>query len=121
MINDHPFFGVGLGTFMANFSKYIPHSLAVREAYAHNCYLQMAAEMGVVAPFIMLWLFAAIIWRGLKDAGADAVKLGCAIGILSLSLHGLIDFNFHIPANMLLFTVYAAIVMSPSHGGEEGR
>ena len=34
-----------------------------------------------------------------------------AMGALSLSLHGLVDFNFHIPANMLLFTVYLAIVV----------
>jgi len=38
--------------------------------------------------------------------------LGCAIGVLSMALHGLVDFNFHIPANMILFTIYAAIIMA---------
>lgn len=41
MINNHPFFGMGVGTFMANFSKFLPDS---NISYAHNCYLQIWAE-----------------------------------------------------------------------------
>jgi hypothetical protein len=37
-----------------------------------------------------------------------------AIGVFSLVLHGLTDFNFHIPANMLLFSVYAGLIMAPA-------
>ena len=67
-----------------------------------------------IVNFIMLWIFAIVIKRGIKKAGVDPIKFGCAIGILSLSLHGLVDFNFHIPANMILFTLCAAIVMGKS-------
>jgi hypothetical protein len=59
-------------------------------------------------------MFISVIAAGLKKKHFNSRRLGCAIGILSLSLHGLIDFNFHIPANMLLFSVYAGLIMAPA-------
>lgn len=111
MIREHPFFGVGIGDFDWGFYRYRPEGFNGRAVYAHNDYLHMATEMGILAPFIMLWIFIIAISTGLRK-NSRSLMLGCATGILSLSLHGLVDFNFHIPANMLLFTVYLAIVMS---------
>ncbi|MDD5423398.1 MAG: hypothetical protein PHT32_08305, partial [Candidatus Omnitrophica bacterium] len=69
-------------------------------------------EMGLLAPFLMLWIFVVIIKAGFTKEGRNSLRsVGCAVGVLSMALHGMIDFNFHIPANMLLFTVYAAIIM----------
>ncbi|MDD5165860.1 MAG: O-antigen ligase family protein [Candidatus Omnitrophica bacterium] len=113
-IRDNPLTGVGIGAFDAGFYRYRPEGLNVRAVFAHNDYLQMAAEMGVLAPFIMLWIFIAVIGTGFTKKHLSPRLLGCAIGILSLSLHGLVDFNFHIPANMLLFSVYAALIMAAS-------
>jgi hypothetical protein len=72
----------------------------------------MTAEMGVLAPVVMLWIFLSLIATGLKTEHFSCRRLGCVIGVLSLTLHGLTDFNFHIPANMLLFIVYAGLIMS---------
>ncbi|MEA3347226.1 MAG: hypothetical protein U9Q21_03965, partial [Candidatus Auribacterota bacterium] len=88
-----------------------PVGLNARAHYAHNDYLHMTAEMGVMALPLMISILAIIIGRGLKKGVFHPVVLGCAIGMLSLSLHGLADFNFHIPANMILCVVYAAVVM----------
>ena len=110
MIKDNPWIGTGIGTFVWGFPLYRPIELAnVSVHYAHNDYLHMAAEMGIFALPIMLLILVRIISSGLSKA--DPVVIGCAIGILSLSLHGLVDFNFHIPANMILVAVYAAIIM----------
>ncbi len=111
MIRDNPLTGTGLGSFVWVFPRYRPQGLNTRTYYAHNDYLHMAAEMGVLAPLIMTWLLVTVIGRGLLKMGSHPVVLGCSIGMLSLALHGLVDFNFHIPANMLLFTVYAAFVI----------
>lgn len=110
MIKDNPILGTGIGTYDWAFYRYRPTGLNIRAGYAHNEYLNMAAEMGILAPFIMLWLFALVISSALKRKTFKAQKLGCAMGILSLSLHGFVDFNFHILANMLLFTLYMAFV-----------
>ena len=70
----------------------------------------MAAEMGILAPLIMLWIFFTVVRRGFAE-GQHPLAFGCAASVLSLALHGFVDFNFHIPANMLLFVVLIAVVM----------
>ena len=111
MIKENPVIGTGIGTFIWAFNRYRPEGLNVQANFAHNDYLNMASEMGVLAPIIMIWIFFIIIKTGIRRSGPHPEILGCAIGILSLSLHGLVDFNFHIPANMLLFSIYAGIIM----------
>lgn len=109
MIRENPIIGVGIGDFDAGFNKYRPEGLNVRAVYAHNEYLHMIAEMGILAPFLMFWIFAIVIATGLKSTNPYA--LGCSVGVLSLALHGFVDFNFHIPANMILFVIWCAIVI----------
>ena len=70
--------------------------------------------MGIFAPVLIIWIFTVIITTGLKNR-SNPYAMGCAIGIMSLALHGLVDFNFHIPANMVLFTVWMGIVMKESN------
>ena len=49
MFVQKPFFGQGLGTFMYNFEKFQPayYPTNWEISYAHNCFLQMAAETGM--------------------------------------------------------------------------
>lgn len=123
LIVHNPLIGCGIGDFAWAFPRFRPEGLNIQANFAHNDYLEMATEMGILAPIIFVWMIVIMIYATAKRDRVDFLRIGCAAGILSLSLHGLVDFNFHIPANMLLFTIYAAIVMSPSHGddGEEGR
>lgn len=50
----HPVIGHGLNTFMANYQRFAPdpHQWP---AYAHNCYLQIAAETGLIGLAVFLW------------------------------------------------------------------
>ncbi|MBU1862988.1 MAG: hypothetical protein KKH94_04905, partial [Candidatus Omnitrophica bacterium] len=94
--------------------------------------LHMTAEMGIVALPLMIWMIITVIVRGMHASGIafyhkdrrprqssqrkmffqrEGILLGSAIGILSLALHGLVDFNFHIPANMNVVAVLAGIIM----------
>ncbi|MGD0336176.1 MAG: O-antigen ligase family protein, partial [Candidatus Omnitrophota bacterium] len=109
MIADSPLIGTGIGDFDRGFYRYRPVGFNVKAVYAHNEYLHMAAEMGILAPFLMIFILIIIILQGLKN-NANLVIVGCCCAILSLALHGLVDFNFHIPANMLLFSIYCALV-----------
>ena len=110
MIAKNPVIGTGIGTFETAFPLYRVDGLNLRANYTHNDYLQMASDMGILAPFIMILLLVTIIKKGVR-MGTHPVVLGCTAGILSLSLHGLVDFNFHIPANMILFVIYIAIII----------
>ena len=111
MIRHNPITGTGIGTFIWGFPRYRPEGLNGLINFAHNDYLQAACEMGIAALFLMLWLIAAAVKTGMREAKVGSYRVGCAIGVLSLSIHGLSDFNFHIPANMLLFTIYLAVIM----------
>ncbi len=121
MIKERPLTGVGIGDFDHGFYRYRPLGFNARAVYAHNDYLHMAAEMGVFAPLIMVWLFITVIREGFRKRERSPYAFGCAIGVLSLSLHGIVDFNFHIPANMLLFTVWAAFIMSEGRQDAERK
>jgi O-antigen ligase len=109
MIADRPLIGTGIGDFDNGFYRYRPVGFNVKAVYAHNEYLHMAAEMGILAPFLMVFILIAAILNGLKN-NFNLVMVGCCCAILGLALHGLVDFNFHIPANMLLFSIYCALV-----------
>ena len=111
-MKDNPYFGVGIGNYVWAFTRYRPEPLYnLRVHYAHNDYLHVAAELGVLGPIIMIWMIFTILLRGFTNAGSPLV-LGLTTGALSLTLHGLVDFNFHIPANALLFIVFAGMIFS---------
>jgi O-antigen ligase len=115
MIRERPLTGVGIGDFDNGFYRYRPLGFNARAVYAHNDYLQMAAEMGILAPLIMIWMIAIVVITGFGKREYSPYALGCAAGVLSLSLHGLVDFNFHITANMVVFVVWAAIIAGETY------
>ncbi len=47
------------------------------------------------------------------------ITLGALSGITAILFHSVADFNLHIPSNAILFTILAAIVVSPipTHNG----
>ncbi len=111
MIAANPWTGVGIGCFEWGFPKYRPELLGkagIRPQYAENDYLHMASELGLFGLVFMMWILVLFVSRGIK--ANSVIMLGCGIGLLSLSLHGLVDFNFHIPANMILFVILAGLV-----------
>lgn len=72
MIRDHPGFGVGAGNFILAFPDYSNTDKHV----AHNTFLQFAAETGLVAGLIYLWLFGMRILQVFKRSPPDAVYQG---------------------------------------------
>lgn len=121
MIRERPWRGIGIGTFEWGFPRFRPEGLNERANFSHNDYLQMAAEMGVLAPLVMWAMVFVVVHRGLFNKDAPLETVGCATGVFSVALHGLVDFNFHIPANMLLCVVLLAFIMRDVSFGQEGR
>lgn len=116
MIKDNPLTGTGIGTFVWAFPRYRPEGLRARYHYAHNDYIQMTSEMGGLVIPLFLWGIFALLTSGLSRQANDfllrhMMRVACCMGLLSLIIHGFVDFNFHVPANMLLFVCLAAMVM----------
>jgi O-antigen ligase len=118
MIKDHPLLGAGPGTFATIYTQYQPQGLLSRYYYGHNDYLHFISEVGLLLIVIMLWMIISSYVHGTKKLNNPSrqvrgVTLGAMSGITAILVHSIGDFNLHIPANAILFTVLAALVVAP--------
>jgi len=114
----NPLLGTGPGTFGVSFPKYQSPGFQAHLMYAHNDYLDFTAEVGFGLLVIVAWMAVALYLHGLhkmksKSKLTRGVTLGALTGITAILVHSFVDFNLHIPANALLFTVLAALVAAP--------
>lgn len=116
MIKDHPLLGVGLGTFMANFSKYLP---SVNISYAHNCYLQIWAESGIFTLISFMAFIALLIRGGIKEflRSKDFILLGLLTGAAGFLIHSFFDTNMYSFKLAFLFWVWTGIILNLSSSG----
>ena len=111
----HPILGIGLGAFETVYPIYGRGDGSFVIQFAHNDYLQVLSDSGIVGGAIALW-FIIVIARAVMQVtrSADpflrALGLGSAAGVFALLVHSLFDFNLQIPSNALLFLLLAAIV-----------
>jgi O-antigen ligase len=118
MIKDYPLLGTGPGTFAMVYTQYQPGGFDNRYFRAHNDYLQFTSESGLALIPIMVWMIIALFVKGIKKLDNPSrlvrgVTIGAMSGITAILVHSIFDFNLHIPANAILFTTLAAIVVSP--------
>jgi O-antigen ligase len=88
-------------------------------AHAHEDLLQLAAEGGLLALALLAIVLVAIaraVFRGLAVL-SDPVATGAGFGLTALLVHGLVDFNFHIPANAAIAAVLAGVLFGTSWNG----
>jgi len=125
MIQDYPLLGIGPGTFGTVFTQYQPPGLIRRFTMAHNDYLHFISETGLLLVPIFIWMTIALYKKGFKKLKnpsrlARGITLGAMSGVTAILVHSIFDFNLHIPANAILFTVLAAIVVAPLPAHDRG-
>ena len=116
IIRDHPWWGTGYGTFGAIIPYYAPE-LRGRRMDAHNSYLIIAAEMGIPALCIFLWVLFLVIWKSYrlyriaKDPFVKATALGFLAGLFALIVANM--FGSRVDAEEIsgYFWVLAAIIV----------
>ncbi len=118
MIKDHPLLGAGPGTFATVFTQYQPPGQGARYFMAHNDYLHFISEVGLPLVAVIIWMIIALYRKGFKkmlnpSRLVRGITIGAMSGITALLVHSISDFNLHIPANALLFTVLAALIAAP--------
>lgn len=118
IVADFPLFGTGLGTFASVYNAYEKGSSSeMRLVHAHNDYLEYAAELGIVGAIILIGgvlyvsVSAYLAWRKRRNTQARALALGGIVSLAGAGLHAVTDFNLHIPANMVLFTVVLCLTL----------
>jgi O-antigen ligase len=128
LIAAYPVFGCGLGNYETAFLRYQTSVVDRVFTYAHNDYLQVAAELGAAGFLIAAALLLPVFARPFRAAaqGPDRstryLGLGCAGGIAAMGLHSLTDFNMYVPANALALAWICGIGTSlPLAGTKPGE
>ncbi len=113
--------GSGPGTFVEVFRRFQPSGLApgMYVNHAHNDYLEWLLEGGLLAALVMVWALVVYArhWPRIWQKGAwprsRFVQVGAGLGVLLLLLHGLVDYNLRIPANMVFFALLMGVFLRP--------
>lgn len=96
MLNDHPLLGVGIGNYVPVYPAYALPGWRDPLGHAHNYYLHIAAETGLVGLAAYLVVLIACFWNGWdtvrRVSGPDqAVALGI-LGVLgAFAVHSVFD------------------------------
>jgi O-antigen ligase len=117
LLRDHWLSGVGLGRFADAYMQYRVNTYYTR--YPHSFLLEIAAELGVVGVVVVVGFFAAAFRqpislfvsaaRGVRHDLASSLALAIGASCALLLVHGLLDIDWHAPANpILLFTLLGA-------------
>lgn len=95
LVNDYPLIGAGLGGFMMLYSTYSFLIHVGFSTHAHNLYLDIAIEQGLVGLFCWLWLCGAAFWIFAQAYNAQGnlqpLSVAAAAALAVLLLHGLVD------------------------------
>jgi len=95
IIKDYPVFGSGLNTYTEVVQEYTPEG--ERGIYPHNCYLQMAAETGILGLGAFLWMILTLfisVLRSLKRIRGElysAFLVSLLAGLFGFLLHSFVD------------------------------
>ena len=119
MFVDKPLFGQGLGTFMQNFAKFKPANYPGNweVAYAHNCFLQIAAETGALGIISFLAMISVLFFVLIKDLfrmkkdNYFYILLGILPGLLAYLAGSFFDTNLYsLPLSVLFWMMMGLAV-----------
>ena len=114
MIKDRPVAGAGLGAFSAVYPLYDTSNGTYRLEQAHNDYLQLLSDAGLVGGLLGLVFVVALFRMAVArmhspDKFRRGVALGALAGCAGVLVHSFFDFTLHTTANALLFLLLAAL------------
>ena len=114
IIRTHPFIGTGLGAFGVIYTRYDSRNGLFRLEQAHNDYLQVLSDAGIIGAALGLFFIIALFRMGFARRETDdefrrGVATGALAGCFAVLVHSFFDFTLHTTSNALLFLVLAAL------------
>lgn len=124
MFTGRPILGWGLGSFALVYPQYQSYYSLFLINHAHNDFLEALTEAGIIGFGAMIW-FVIVLYRSaarkLTDWADDpraSMRLAALVGCTGMLIHGLYDFNLHIPGNAALFFALSWIATGGKKSGE---
>ena len=116
-LKDFWLLGSGLNTYGTVMLLYPQTDTAIHAQRAHNDYLQLAVEGGLlvcIPVLIAIVLLARLMWRRLhqpQDEMTWWIRMGAIAGICGMAIQEISDFSLQIPGVALLFATCVAIAI----------
>jgi O-antigen ligase len=117
MIFDFPLIGSGGGSFYSAFPKYQAAEVHSFYDHAHNDYLQMAIEFGLLAFFIMGAMMIFALYKSVRpmrrrqNSIFKGTSFACSMVMIGMLIHMSVDFPLQGFANACYFVVFLALAM----------
>jgi O-antigen ligase len=118
IVRDFPLTGTGLNTYGIAMLHYQTVQDGSQYIEAHNDYLQLLAEGGLLlgAPILLaLLLIIREVWRRFREGADDTathwVRAGAVTGIGAIACQAFFDFTLQMPGAAALFVVLVAIAI----------
>ena len=114
VIKAYPVTGSGLGSFGVIYTRFDSRNGLFRLEQAHNDYLQVLSDGGIIGAALGLWFILILFRRGFarretRDHFRRGVITGALAGCFAVLVHSFFDFTLHTTANALLFLILAAL------------
>ena len=118
LFRAYPLTGTGLGTYehaLYPFRAWMPMNAV---EFAHNDYLQILDELGVIGFALAMTLAGRIVWRSIAlwlrpESRYSWLGLGLLAAFAAAGVHSTVEFNLYIPANALALAWLAGVAASP--------
>ena len=118
MFGTAPLFGYGFGSFQHVFPAFQGPNIQIgRWLHAHNEYVQLGAEGGVVGVALAALLVIAFV-RTVQKGFRRTIRVsrlfvgGAAVGIAAIAVHSLVDYSLHKPANAFLLAMLCGMCIA---------
>lgn len=99
---DYPLFGVGIG----NYPLTVKPTADYREPiYAHNTYLDISAETGVINALVWISLLSFSIVTFMRKSKEDLLYFFLAVSLLIFSVHSIFETGLYSPAVLSLVLI----------------
>jgi O-antigen ligase len=118
LFRAYPLTGSGLGTYthaLSPFRSWMPMNAV---EFAHNDYLQILDELGVVGFALAMTLAGCLVRRSSAlwlrpESRCPWLGLGLLAAFAAAALHSTVEFNLYIPANALALAWVAGVASNP--------
>jgi len=120
MAHDFPVFGAGFNAFGTAYLRYQTRYRYEWFGEAHNEYLQLFLDCGVVGAGLGLALLLLLASRAVRAGPRGLLDAGVLAALLAFAVHNLADFSFQVPANAATFAALAAVGVRRGDREREG-